>query len=119
VYLSNVTGIISKTNSIFFILPRPVGAWPPEVGSVAEKSWHRPHELNFIDCQLYKCDSFQNQEKWFVGPELKTARSGHSCALRTVGAKAFEIMVAGGNDGSNVLNSVEVLTSAASEWTPG
>jgi len=82
------------------------------------------HKSNFEKNQFFyytvlTVNSFQNQEKWFVGPELKTARSGHSCALRRVGAKAFEIIVAGGNDGSNVLNSVEVLTSAASEWTPG
>ncbi len=58
------------------------------------------------------------EESWTKGPELKTKRESHSCGkIRTnKESQEMSIIVAGGNDSSSRLSSVEILDEGSNEW---
>ena len=79
---------------MLFKLISPITIWP-----------------NFLILQVH--------QKWHSGPELKTARSGHVCAIFKNGSD-YEVVAAGGSDEeSNILSSVEVLKLKDMKWTAG
>jgi hypothetical protein len=61
------------------------------------------------------------EESWTEGPELKIKRAGHSCGKirRNKESQEMSIIVAGGDDGSSRLSSVEILDEGSNEWQTG
>jgi hypothetical protein len=61
------------------------------------------------------------EESWTEGPELKNIRGWHSCGKikRNKESQEMSIIVAGGNDGSSLLSSVEILDEGSNEWRTG
>ncbi len=61
------------------------------------------------------------EESWTEGPELKDKRAGNSCGKirRNKESKEMSIIVAGGDDGSSRLSSVEILDEGSNEWQTG
>ncbi len=61
------------------------------------------------------------EESWTEGPELIKNRFGHSCGKirRYTESQEMSIIVAGGNDGSSRLSSVEILDEGSNEWQTG
>jgi hypothetical protein len=61
------------------------------------------------------------EESWTEGPELKKKRSYHSCGKirRNKESQEMSIIVAGGEDGSSYLSSVEILDEESKEWHTG
>ena len=60
-------------------------------------------------------------ESWTEGPELKNKRLYHSCGRirRNRESQEMSIIVAGGDDGSSRLSSVEILDEGSNEWQTG
>jgi hypothetical protein len=60
-------------------------------------------------------------ESWTEGPELKYKRGWHSCGKirRNKESQEMSIIVAGGQDGSSYLSSVEILDEGSNEWQTG
>ncbi len=61
------------------------------------------------------------EESWTKGPELKNKRLYHSCGKirRNKESQEMSIIVAGGDDGSSKLSSVEILDEGSNEWQTG
>ncbi len=61
------------------------------------------------------------EENWTEGPELKNKRVDHSCGKvrRNKESQEMSIIVAGGQDGSSYLSSVEILHEGSNEWQTG
>jgi hypothetical protein len=61
------------------------------------------------------------EESWTEGPELKNKRRYHSCGKirRDKESQEMSIIVAGGDDGSSRLSSVEILDEGSNEWQTG
>jgi hypothetical protein len=61
------------------------------------------------------------EESWTAGPELKNKRRWHSCGKirRNKESQEMSIVVAGGEDGSSYLSSVEILDKDSNEWQTG
>jgi N-acetylneuraminic acid mutarotase len=61
------------------------------------------------------------EEDWTEGPELKNKRTFHSCGKirRDKEGQELSIIVAGGQDGSSYLSSVEILNEGDNEWQTG
>jgi hypothetical protein len=61
------------------------------------------------------------EESWTEGPELKNKRLYHSCGRirRNRESQEMSIIVAGGDDGSSRLSSVEILDEGSNEWQTG
>jgi hypothetical protein len=61
------------------------------------------------------------EESWTEGPELKNKRRNHSCGKirRDKESQEMSIIVAGGEDGSSYLSSVEILDEGSNEWQTG
>jgi hypothetical protein len=61
------------------------------------------------------------EESWTEGPELENKRRLHSCGKirRNKESQEMSIIVAGGEDGSSILSSVEILHEGSNEWQTG
>jgi hypothetical protein len=61
------------------------------------------------------------EESWTEGPELENKRRLHSCGKirRNKESQEMSIIVAGGEDGSSILSSVEILHEGSNEWETG
>ncbi len=61
------------------------------------------------------------EQSWTEGPELKQKRGRHSCGKirRNKESQEMSIIVAGGEDGSSYLSSVEILDKDSNEWQTG
>ncbi len=61
------------------------------------------------------------EESWTEGPELENKRRWHSCGKirRNKESQEMSIIVAGGQDGSSTLFSVEILDEGSNEWQTG
>ncbi len=61
------------------------------------------------------------EESWTEGPKLKYERRWHSCGKirRNKESQEMSIIVAGGEDGSSYLSSVEILNEGSNEWQTG
>jgi len=61
------------------------------------------------------------EESWTEGPELKNKRLYYSCGRirRNRESQEMSIIVAGGDDGSSRLSSVEILDEGSNEWQTG
>jgi hypothetical protein len=61
------------------------------------------------------------EESWTEGPELKNKRGLHSCGKirRNKESQEMSIIVAGGEDGSSFLSSVEILDEGSNKWQTG
>jgi hypothetical protein len=61
------------------------------------------------------------EASWTEGPELKNKRRRHSCGKirRNKESQEMSIIVAGGEDGSSRLSSVEILDEGSNEWQTG
>jgi hypothetical protein len=61
------------------------------------------------------------EESWTEGPELKNKRWYHRCGKirRNKESQEMSIIVAGGEDGSSYLSSVEILDEGSNEWQTG
>ncbi len=61
------------------------------------------------------------EERWSEGPELKNERASRSCGKirRNKDCQEMSIIVAGGQDVSSTLSSVEILDEGSNEWQTG
>ena len=59
-------------------------------------------------------------QKWSDGPELKSGRLGHSCAIIPTNSQSsgYSVIVVGGFDGHD-MSSVEILDEGTNEWRQG
>ena len=93
----------------------------------------KKHGMVLIDNKVYIIGGWQgrvnsNQKVWIAdllndfsiseGPSLDVPRFGHTCGKMIVNGSIL-IVVAGGSDGSNCLDSVEILECESDKWTQG
>ena len=116
---------LSSTEFVYIDKPSKAG---PELPFSIKK-----HGIVLIEKVVYIIGGWQgrvnsNHKVWIVdllndfsiseGPSLNVPRFGHTCGKMVINGSTL-IVVAGGSDGSNCLDSVEILEYGSDQWIQG